>query len=357
MSDSQQDEPGRPNLFARIKSRSATHWAGLKARHRSLAHVVTAWARLSANNGGQYAAAITYFSFLALFPLILLVVAITGFVLHAHPAAQQSLFNHITDTVPGSFGNTLKSAIQTAITQRAGVGLVGLVGVLLTGLGWIGNLRAAINAVWGLGPVEGNFFAVKAKNLLVLGGLGLSLLISLGLTAVGTALTSQIVHWLGLGHVAGMHVVLSVLGVALAAGGDVVIFWWLLVRLPAVRVSRQVALRGALLAAVGFEILKIVGTFTIARSAHSPTAGPFAGIVAVLIWIQLVARYMLFCTAWTATGLGMDGAAAGVDGVDAPAQTDRSAAAVLASADPPAGDARGAERAEHEQRDQQGVTR
>ncbi len=80
-----------------------------------------------------------------------------------------------------------------------------------------------------------------------------------------------------------------------------VIFWWLLVRLPDVDVDRRSAVKGALLASVGFEVLKIVGTYTIAHTSKSTTYGPFAGIIAILIWIQLVARWMLFCCAWIAT--------------------------------------------------------
>jgi len=68
----------------------------------------------------------------------------------------------------------------------------------------------------------------------------------------------------------------------------------------AVIVCGRLRIRGALLAAVGFEILKIVGTYTVAATAHSPTYGPFAGLLAVLIWIQLVTRWVLFCVAWTA---------------------------------------------------------
>jgi membrane protein len=54
------------------------------------------------------------------------------------------------------------------------------------------------------------------------------------------------------------------------------------------------------LAAVGFEILKIAGTYTIALSSGSATAGPFASLLAILVWVQLVSRWILFCTAWTA---------------------------------------------------------
>jgi membrane protein len=282
----------------------SARWAELKQRRPAVAHIVAAWKLLQDNNGSQYAAAITYFSFLALFPLLLLAVAITGFVLYSHPAAQQSLLDQITANVPGDLGKTLQSSIRKVINARTSVGIVGLVGLLLTGLGWIGNLRAAIDAVWGRRPPQRNFFVTKLINLLVLAGLGLGIIVSLGLTVVGTALTDQVMSAAGMDNVIGVDYLVTILGLALAVAGDVLIFWWVLVRLPDVEVPRRVGLQGAVLAAVGFEVLKLVGTFIIARTSHSPTAGPFAGLVAVLIWTQLVVRYLLFCAAWTATCRG-----------------------------------------------------
>lgn len=280
------------------KTGLTARWSALRARRPSVRHVVAAWRRMQDNNGGQYAAAITYFSFLALFPVLLLAVAVAGFVLHAHPAAEQSLFDHIATNVPGAFGDTLRKSIRAAIDARTGVGVVGLVGVLLTGLGWIGNLRAAVAAVWGRRPPQRNFVMAKVMNLVVLAGLGIGTIVSLALTAGGTALSTQVLDALSLNGLPGMHVLVVVVGVLLAVLGDMVIFSWLLVRLPGAQVRGRVALEGALLAAVGFEVLKIVGTYTIKRSASSPTAGPFAGIVAILVWIQLVARWMLLSAAW-----------------------------------------------------------
>jgi len=284
----------------RLRSTASARWKALKRRYPWFRHVVAAWNRLQDNNGNQYAAAITYFSFLALFPLLLLAVSIIGFVLHSQPSLEQSLFAHVSQKIPGEFGNTVNKSLRTAINERSSVGVVGLLGVLLTGLGWIGNLRAAIDAVWGSPRANVNFFKAKLSNLLVLAGLGVGSLISLGLTAVGTSLTDQILRTLSLEHLPGATLLLKLLGIALATAGDTIIFWWLLVRLPQVEVPTPLALRGALLAAGGFEVLKIVGSFTIAHTANSPTAGPFAGIIAVLIWIQLVARWMLFACAWTA---------------------------------------------------------
>lgn len=253
------------------------------------------------NNGNQYAAAITYFSFLALFPLLLLAASVLGFALHSDPSAEQGFFNHLTDNVPGALGETLKKSVQAAINSRASLGILGLLGVLVTGLGWVGNLRAAIDAVWGRVRPKVSIVKAKLADLVVLTGLGVGAVVSIGLTVIGTSVTDQILQAAGLDGVPGAALLLKLLGIALAIVGDVVIFWWVMIRLPRIDVPTRLAARGALLAAVGFEVLKILGSYTIAHTANSPTAGPFAGVIAILIWIQLVARWMLFSCAWTAT--------------------------------------------------------
>jgi membrane protein len=301
------DAPERPGWFTRlwrfsriprVKDAVTRWWRRLKARRASVRHTAAAWQRLQDHNGGQYAAAITYFSFLALFPLVLLAVSIAGYVLHSHPQTLQHLFDRVTANVPGELGTTLKKSISTAIKARTGVGIIGLVGVLLTGLGWVGNMRAAVEAVWGSKPKDHNFFMARVWNLLVLAGLALGLIISLALTAGGTALSNELVSVLALDGKFGTQTLVTVVGLALAVAGDMIIFSWLIVRLPGAEVAPRVVVKGALLASVGFEVLKIAGTYTIKRSASSPTAGPFASLVAILIWIQLVARWMLFCAAW-----------------------------------------------------------
>src|SRR5689334_10003998 len=192
--------------LARVKAGAGSRWSAAQARWPWLRHVVAAWSRMQDNNGNQYAAAITYFSFLALFPLILLAVSVLGFALHSDPSAEQGFFNHLTDNVPGALGETLKKSIQAAIDSRASLGIVGLIGVLLTGLGWVGNLRAAIDAVWGRVPPKVNFFKAKLADLVVLGGLGVGAVVSIGLTVIGTSVTDQLLRAVGLDGVAGATV-------------------------------------------------------------------------------------------------------------------------------------------------------
>jgi membrane protein len=261
---------------------------------------VAAWERLRITNGNLYAAAIVYFSFLALFPMLLLGVSVLGFVLYAHPETLQSLFDKISRNFPGQVGHTLTDSINAAIHARAGLGLIGLAGVLLTGLGWIANLRAALDAIWRRTPPKENPIRQRLVNLGILAALGLALLVSLGITAGWAAFAHQILSAVGLAKIPGMGTLLGVVGIAVAVLADSVLFLFVLVRLPRADVPPGIGFRGALLAAVGFELLKIIGTYTVAATAHSATTGPFAGLAAVLIWFQLVTRWVLYCAAWTA---------------------------------------------------------
>jgi len=283
-----------------VKRRASDVWRRQKERRPGLAHVVDAYQHYKSHNGDHLAAAITYFSFLAIFPLIFLAVSATGFILNSHPSLKGDLVDAIHRDVPGDFGNTLVSAIDTAISSRAGVGVIGLVGVAFAGLGWVANLRQAIDAVWGSEKVKRNFITAKALDALVLLGLGLGVLLSLSLTVLGSAASHRVVDWVGLASNPVAGVAVKVIGIVLALIGDMLVFGWMLIRLPQVSPSPRVALRTTLLAAVGFEILKVLATFYLARIAQSPTAAALGAVVGVLILIDLISRYLLYCVAWAA---------------------------------------------------------
>jgi len=275
--------------------------AALRRRYGWLDHLIRSWTLFQTNLGNHFAAAVTLFSFLALFPLVLLAVSVAGFVLQAQPDLQNQLFDKIAENVPGAFGDTLSESIDQAIRARAGVGLIGLGGLLYTGLGWVSNLRQAIEGVWGKTPPKRPFILAKLGDLLVLIGLGIGAVLSIGVSAVGSTLTSTVLDALHLNDVPGLFVVTKVIGILLGLSGSFLIFGWLLMRLPQSDVPPSVGVQAALIAAAGFEVLKLAGTLLITRATQSPTAGIFASVVGILVWINLVARFLLLCVAWTAT--------------------------------------------------------
>ncbi len=93
----------------------------------------------------------------------------------------------------------------------------------------------------------------------------------------------------------------KVLGVALGLLTSTALFLFLFWRLPKVQSPFRRVIKGALLAAVLFEVLKRVGALYIERTTENPLYGSFAVVVGLLIWINIVSRMLLVCAAWTVT--------------------------------------------------------
>jgi membrane protein len=116
-------------------------------------------------------------------------------------------------------------------------------------------------------------------------------------------------------------VLLKVLAVALALALDTAVFAILLFRLSGAHLPWRWVRSGALLGAVGFEVLKLFGTFLIARTTQNPIYATFGVVVGMLVWINLVSRLLVYVVAWTATEqrsaqpTGYDSVPVGVDAV------------------------------------------
>jgi membrane protein len=169
-------------------------------------------------------------------------------------------------------------------------------------MAWMGNLRKATMIIWETDRrKQPNLAVVKARDLLALVGVGVVGLTSLALTTVATAATGWFLQITGLDGMTGVGVLSMVLGLLAAAVGDTLVFGWLFARLPGVGVPFRSVLKGALFAAVGFGVLKVVGTYYAQRVAQSPTVGLFGTAIGVLVWLNLASRFLLYTAAWTAT--------------------------------------------------------
>ena len=89
--------------------------------------------------------------------------------------------------------------------------------------------------------------------------------------------------------------------VSIAAG--TLIFFWLYSRLPGphYRPTTKALWRGALAAAVVFEILKFALVFILPRVTSTPTAAIFGSVIGLLFFFNLVSQMLLIVAAWIAT--------------------------------------------------------
>lgn len=268
-------------------------------------HLVRAYNRYHADTGDRLAAGVTFYWFLSLFPILLLVLSGYGY-LHSGESAAE-----LNGRLKGNLGGFLPSQLVDTLTEtlkgaKGKAGLIGLGGLLLAGLGWIDALREAIRTVWHQNVKAGNILTRKLIDIVALLGLFATVAASVFVTGLAGSGPEWLLAQLGIDQTSGAKLFLKVLGVALAAAVDVVLFLYLFLRLARVRTPIRRVLRGAVFGAVGFGILKLVGGFYVQRTTEQgeATYGTFAVVVGLLLFLNLVSRLVLYAAAFVVTAPG-----------------------------------------------------
>jgi membrane protein len=290
--------PPRPAKHARTPSRLAL----VRARHRWFDRLVRAGARYVNYQGYAYAASITYFTVLSLIPLLMVALSVVSFVLAGQPAVLAQLRTQITQSLPPSLDNATNGLISGLIDHRIKIGVLGLIVALYSGWNWMNTLRDALTSMWDRKRPPQRVIPMVLKDVLALLSLAAALLVSFALTSVTGWLGNLLLRLFGLSDAGWVHGVLVVAAVILAVAANWVVFIWVLAKLPREPVEARSAVRGALAAAIGFELLKWLGNIYLQAIGRSPIGVTFGWLVGLLVFIYLVARMLLLVTAWTAVG-------------------------------------------------------
>ena len=265
----------------------------MKERLASLPVIGTALAvqeRYKADAADPLAAAIGFFGFLSLFPLLLLSVSVAGFVLD-DPADQVAIAERITEAIPGfeqtvddADGGGVQELVAGVVEQRGTIGLIGGVVLLLSGLRVVNGAMMASRVVFRGEVMKG--LAAKARQLLAL--------VALGLLALGGVVASGIAGS-GLGDLpAAMALLVSV---AVTFVLDVLLFLGAYILLaPTAALTSRERLPGALLAAAGWTLLKVAGASYVGSQVDSANAlyGALGGVIALLLLLYLGGRLYLY---------------------------------------------------------------
>ncbi len=283
-----------------------------RLRYPWLDRLVRAGQSYTTHHGDHYAAAITFFSVLSLVPMLMIAFAAAGFVLAGNPGLLRELQDQIQTAAPAGLAGTLNGVIDGAIASRRGVGIIGLLGALYSGLGWISNLREALTAQWRstpgrstpteeeLPPAPSGFLRTKVVDLLALLGLGLALVVSFALTGAGTAFATALLQVSGLAGVPGAQLALTALAVTGSVAGMWLVFLWVIARLPRQPVPLRRAMSAAWFGAIGFEVLKQGFAIYLDSVTSSPTGQLFGPVIGLMVFSYFVSRFLLFLTAWAA---------------------------------------------------------
>ncbi|BBH16626.1 hypothetical protein Back2_09130 [Nocardioides baekrokdamisoli] len=260
--------------------------------------IVRTQEQYSGTNGSQLAGAVTYFGFLSVFPILALAFFVVGWVSKVYPGAQGDLTSALDSVLPGLVGNGPGQIQLSTFQHSAGtVGVLGLLGVLYAGLGWISSLRSALEAVFEIprGQMP-NLLIGKLIDLVTMGVLGIVLIVSVGVTGAVGGLSSRILGWVGLTTAADW--LLWLLALVLGVAANMVLFFAMFRLLARPRTSHRYLWQGALLGAIGFEALKNLSVFLLGVAKGQPAFQVFGISLILLVWINYFSRVTLYAAAW-----------------------------------------------------------
>jgi membrane protein len=255
----------------------------LQRRHRAAGFPIAVAYKYVDDSGPYLAALITYYAFVSLFPLLLLMSTILGHLLAGNPQLQQRLIDSALSQFP-VVGDQLGRP-QELSGGTAGV-VIGILGSLYGGLGVAQAVQYAMNTAWSV-PRNNrpNPFLARGRSLLLLATAGLAVLGTTALSTIGSSSVGS------LGPALRIVVLLS--SVLVNATVFVLAF-----RLATTRrlTVRDVA-PGALIAAVLWQLLQTFGVTYVRHvvSTASATNGVFALVLGLLAFLYLASVVGVLC--------------------------------------------------------------
>jgi YihY family inner membrane protein len=216
-----------------------------------------------------------------LFPLLLVVVTVLGFLLGRDSGFQQRLLGSAVADFP-IIGDQVQDNIHGL--RGSGIGLViGLVAFAWGARGLTQVAQHAMAEVWNIpGRQRPGFWARQVRGLLLL-----------VVFAVGLAATS-LLTWLG--SYGGKAVAVALANLAAAAAVNVGLFLLAFRVLTPEQVPTRQLVVGAVVAGVAWQVLQAVGGFLVGHYLRhtSQVYGVFAIVLGLLFWLYLGARLTLY---------------------------------------------------------------
>lgn len=275
---------------------------------RVFSRPVRAYRHYADGDGSMLAAAVTYFAFLSLFPLLALSFATVGFVAHYVPEAQRVMDAVLQSLLPGMVGDEPNqislSVIQDAAGAAAGLGLFTM---LYAGLNWISEVRDALAAMFDVESSRCPSFgrrkiiaavSARVRDAAALMAIGLILLVSVGVSGGLLSFLRRLGRIVGVDDDLGF--VMPILLVAVGVGTGTVLFFAMFKLLAAPTVANRALWSGAVVGAVGFELLKQLSTWLLATTAQQPAFQAFGIALILLVWIHYFSRILMYAASWAA---------------------------------------------------------
>ena len=255
------------------------------------------------DHASRLAAALAYYTIFSLAPLLIIAIAVAGF-LWQQGVVQQAVLNQIGGLV-GTQGKIFVAGLLDSanhLGQGIFATIIGIITLLFGALGAFNELHNALNIVWDVEEekVQGLWNSIRKliierflsfAMILVIGFLLLvSLVVSTALTAFGT--------WVG-GLLPFQDVILQIINLVISILFLTVLFALIFKYLPDAKIAWRDVWVGAFVTALLFSIGKTLIGLYLGGSAVATSFGAAGSLVIILLWIYYSAQILFFGAEFT----------------------------------------------------------
>jgi YihY family inner membrane protein len=253
----------------------------VQQRFTPTAFVFGVFKKYGDDNGGVLVANLAYSCFIALFPLLLVLVTVLGLAASVDASFRENVIHAVANQVP-QIGSQLTGNVKE-LRRSSMIGLIiGLVGVVwgATGLAQAGLFT--MEQVWNLpGPARPGYFQRLGRAMEFLGVLGVGVILTTLLAALNTY-----------GQKAAIFVVLAEVAAALVNVGMYLIAFRVLTPKG---VPTQKLIPGAVTGGIAWTVLQIAGTYLVHHFLHSNSVyGYFATVLGLVAYINVAVQITVY---------------------------------------------------------------
>lgn len=226
-------------------------------------------------NGTALANGIALQAFLSIFPLLIVAISVVGFIADDDVTFAADVIDSLGLT--GDAAENLDEAITNAKDSKGAAGVVGLAGLLYSGLAVVAAIQRSVDLSW---QTMGKGLKDKLKAI---GWLLGAVVIFIGSFALSVLINFLPAFFAPLSIIAGVAV-------------NVALFLWTFSALGRLPIGWRARLPGAVLCAVGFEALKLIGSLYIPRLVANSSAlyGSLGIVVAIIAWLAFFGRLLVY---------------------------------------------------------------
>ncbi len=258
-----------------------------RRRNAGFDHLCRAVIRYEDVLGGRLAAAIAYYGFFAVFALTLIAFWVFGLLLHYNLDLRNVISEFLRANLPFLDVGAIQASGRT-------IGVVGLIGLVFTGIGWAETIRSSQRHIWRLDQQPGNFIVRRLVDLAVIMGV-----LVLVLTSFGAAYALELLlSWLTGGRV---PFVLDAVSWILTVALNMLLAAALLLAVPRLRMTVRRLAPAVIIVGVGITLLNTVGRTFVGLIQRNPAYALVVSAVGLLVYLYVFNQLLLFGAAWAAT--------------------------------------------------------